>query len=206
MSVCIGLRLAAAETTETNAAAPVLGAVAMDMLDDRQVLGPGDRISYRVIEDKDEVRSLTIADSGELEVPYYGLVHAADKTSRQLALEIKILLERRLYYRATVILAVESVNRARVSGKVYVTGQVRNQGGLEIPDGEAFTVSKAILKAGGFSDFSNKKRVRLIRKTDGEKRTFIINVVDIWQKGRLEEDMAVQPDDWIVVPERLFNW
>ena len=178
----------------------------MEFLDDHQKLGPGDRVTYRVIEDQDDPRSLTVTDSGDLEVPYYGLVHAAGKTSRHLAQEIKTLLERQLYYQATVIIAVEVVNKARVNGKVYVTGQVRNSGGYEIPAGENFTVSKAILNAGGFSDFSDKKNVRLIRKTANGKQTFVVNILDIWQKGNLDKDPVVQPDDLIVVPARLVNY
>jgi polysaccharide export outer membrane protein len=178
----------------------------MDSLDDRQKLGPGDRVTYRVIEDQDEPRPLTVTDSGDLDVPYYGLVHAAGKTSRQLAREIKTLLEGKLYYQATVILAVELVNKTRVNGKVYVTGQVRNPGGYEIPSGENFTISKAILNAGGFSDFSDKKNVRLIRKLASGKQTLVVNVLEIWEKGNLDKDLAVQPDDLIVVPARLVNY
>ena len=178
----------------------------MDSLDDRQKLGPGDRVTYRVIEDQDEPRPLTVTDSGDLDVPYYGLVHAAGKTSRQLAREIKTLLEGKLYYQATVILAVEVVNKTRVNGKVYVTGQVRNPGGYEIPSGENFTISKAILNAGGFSDFSDKKNVRLIRKLASGKQTLVVNVLEIWGKGNLDKDLAVQPDDLIVVPARLVNY
>lgn len=187
---------------------PVLREAArtMDSLDDRQKLGPGDRVTYRVIEDRDEPRPLTVTDSGDLEVPYYGLVRASGKTSRQLAGEIKSLLERQLYHQATVIVAVELVNKTRVVGKVYVTGQVRNSGGYEIPAGENLTVTRAILNAGGFSDFSDKKNVRLVRKTAGGKETFVINVVNIWQKGDLDKDMVVQPDDLIVVPARLVNY
>jgi protein involved in polysaccharide export with SLBB domain len=207
--MCVGFAMhlaRAAETTETNR--PVLAEAARSMtsLDDRQKLGPGDRVTYRVIEDQDEMRSLTIADTGELEVPYFGLVPAAGKTSRQLAQEIKTLLERELYHQATVIIAVELVNKTRTTGKVYVTGQVRNKGGLEIPAGENLTVSKAILNAGGFSDFSDKRRVRLIRKTGGGTQTMVINVLEIWEKGDLKKDVVVQADDLIVVPERLVNW
>jgi len=130
----------------------------MELLDNKQPLGPGDVITYRVIEDQDEARSLTVTDSGDLDVPYLGLAHAAGKTSLQLAKEIKAHLEGKLYYQANVIIALELVNKSRVTGKVYVTGQVRNKGGFAIPAGETLTVSKAILNAGGFSDFSDKKR------------------------------------------------
>lgn len=178
----------------------------MDLVDDHHKLGPGDRVTYRVIEDQDDPRSLTITDSGDLEVPYLGLVHATGKTSLQLAKEIKALLEKQLYYQASVIIAVELINKARVTGKVYVTGQVRNKGGYEIPAGETLTVSKAILNAGGFSDFSDKKNVHLIRKTAEGKQSFTVNVLNIWERGKLEEDLVVQPDDLIVVPARLVNY
>ncbi len=178
----------------------------MDSLDDHQKLGPGDRVIYRVTEDQDEPRTVTVTDSGDLEVPYYGLVHAAGKTSLQLAKEIKALLEKKLYYQATVILALELVNKTRVTGKVYVTGQVRNQGGYDIPAGDTFTVSKAILSAGGFSDFSDKKHVRLIRKGSKGQETFVVNVLDVWDKGKVAEDLVVHPDDTVVVPKSLLNY
>src|SRR5688572_20738565 len=116
------LRAHAVETTETNAVVVSTAAGSVASLDDRQKLGPGDRVTYRVIEDQDEPRSLTVTDSGDLQVPYLGLVHAAGKTSLQLAREVKAVLEKQLYYRATVIIALEVVNKARVTGKVYVTG------------------------------------------------------------------------------------
>ena len=207
LSICIAVRfVSAADNRETNNVIQPDSATPMAALDDRQKLGPGDRVTYRVIEDQDEPRSLTITDSGELDVPYYGLVQAAGKTSRQLAQDIKGLLEQKLYYRATVILAVELANRTRTSGKVYVTGQVRNKGGFDIPAGEGLTVSKAILSAGGFSDFSDKRNVKLIRKTAEGTKTFEVNVQEIWAKGSLEKDLVVQPNDLIVVPARLMNY
>lgn len=76
-----------------------------------------------------------------------------------------------------------------------------------MPAGETMTVGKAIVQAGGFSDFSDKKNVKLVRKSgDGKTQTFVINVVEVWEKGRLEKDMVVQPDDLIVVPARLVNY
>jgi len=175
-------------------------------LEEQQKLGPGDRITYRVVEDQDDPRSLTVTDSGDVEVPYLGLVHAAGKTSLELIKEVKALLEQKLYYQATVVIAVELVNKTRVNGKVYVTGQVRNRGGYEIRAGENLTVSKAILNAGGFSDFSDKRHVRLIRKTAAGEQTYLVNVLAIWEKSKVDQDLAVEPDDTIVVPARLVNY
>src|SRR5262245_57233411 len=115
MMVFFGLRLAhAAAAAETNRLVVPDGASSIASSNLLQRLGPGDRITYRVIEDQDEPRSLAITDSGDLEVPYLGLVHAAGKSSAQLAQDVKGLLEKQLYYQATVIIAVEVVNKTRV--------------------------------------------------------------------------------------------
>jgi len=193
---------------ETNQAGRgVSGEPPSKLLDNQQKLGPGDKVSYRVIEDQDEPKPLTVTDSGHLEVPYFGLVHVAGKTTQEVAKEVKALLEKELYYQATVIVALELVNRTRTAGKVYVTGQVRNKGAFDIPGGGTMTVSKAIVAAGGFSDFSDKNHVRVTRKSaDGATQTLVINVVDIQEKGKLENDLVVQPEDMIFVPARLINY
>ena len=58
---------------------------------------------------------------------------------------------------------------SRVLGRVYVWGEVRNQGAVEIPANENLTASKAILRAGGFNDWAKKTKVKIIRaaKPDG---------------------------------------
>jgi protein involved in polysaccharide export with SLBB domain len=176
------------------------------LLDDQHKLGSGDRVSFRVIEDQDEPKSLTVTDAGDIEVPYYGLIRAGGKTCRTLAREVKKALESTHYHQATVIVAVELLNKTR--GRVYVAGQVRNPGPQEVPVGEPYTVGKAILKAGGFTDFADKKRVRLVRKQGegGGKRTFVINIFEVWEGGKTEKDLQVEPEDLIYIPERLVNF
>lgn len=179
----------------------------IEALDKTQKLGPGDRVSYRVIEDKDESKPLLVTDSGELEIPYLGRVKAVDKTCHALAQEIKSALERELYYRATVILAIDQLNKKR--GSVYLVGQVRASGPVEIPSDEIFTVSKAIMRAGGFSDFADKKRVKVTRQAapgGGASRVFTVDVNDILEKGQTEKDIKLEPGDLIFVPSRLINF
>jgi polysaccharide export outer membrane protein len=178
----------------------------MGLLDDKQQLQVGDRVSFRILEDRDEPKALTVSDTGELEVPYLGRIRAREKTCRTLAFEIKAQLEKKYYYRATVILAVDVLSKTR--GKVYVVGQVRTPGPIEISVDEVTTVSKAILRAGGFGDFADKRHVKLSRRkgAGSETVTLVIDVSEIWEKGRIESDVVVQPDDMIFVPERLFNF
>lgn len=179
----------------------------IEALDKTQKLGRGDRLSYRVIEDKEEAKPLIVTDSGELEIPYLGRVKAADKTCQQLAREVKVELEKDLYYQATVIVAIDQLNRKR--GSVYLVGQIKTAGAVEIPSDEVFTLSKAILRAGGFGDFADKKHVKITRTSqDTTKQTqiFTVDVNEILEKGQTDKDMKLEPGDLIFVPSRLINF
>jgi protein involved in polysaccharide export with SLBB domain len=155
-----------------------------------------------VVEDRDnESQRLRVNDNGELEVPYVGLVPAQGRTCRELAYSIKSLLEREYYYHATVILAIERVSE-KSRGRIYVYGSVKGQGPQEIPADESYTVSKAIIRAGGFGDFANKRKVKVTRKNGQD---FTIDLKRVIEEGRTDEDMVLQPDDQIYVPQRLIN-
>ena len=173
------------------------------VLDDKHVLEPGDRLGFRIVEDRDPAIALIVADSRELDVPYVGRVSTENKTCKQLAAELKVLLEQEYYYRATVILGVDMVNKIR--GKVYVQGSVRVQGPVELLFNEKLTAGKAILRAGGFGDFARKDKVKVIRGRTagaGEKQTIEVNMIDVLENGKTDKDVILEPDDYIVVPER----
>jgi len=138
----------------------------MDVLNDTTKLGAGDRVSFRVVEDRHEPITLVVTDSGEMEVPLIGRVKALDKTCKQLAYEIKPLFEKEYFVKATVIIGLDLVG-TKPRGKVYLTGQVRAPGVLELMPGDPMTVSQAILRAQGLADFANKREVRLVRKKEG---------------------------------------
>src|SRR5437879_6247738 len=174
----------------------------MAVLDDKKHLGPNDYVSFRVVEDRDnDSQRLRVNDNGELEVPYVGLVTAQGRTCRELAYSIKNLLEKEYYYHATVILAVDRISE-KSRGRIYVYGSVRTQGPQEIPADESYTVSKAVIRAGGFGDFANKRKVKVTRKNGQD---FTIDLKRVIEEGRTDEDMVLQPDDQIYVPQRLIN-
>jgi protein involved in polysaccharide export with SLBB domain len=192
-----------ATTVEPPTTSTVMRTNSMNVLDDKKRIGPNDFVSFRVVEDRDnESQRLRVNDNGELEVPYIGLVPASGRTWKDLAFAVKALLEREYYYHATVILALDHVSE-KSRGKVYVYGSVKGQGPQEIPPDEVYTVSKAIIRAGGFGDFADKKKIKLTRKS-GE--TVVINLKRVIEEGHTDEDVTVGPDDQIFVPQKLVNF
>ena len=86
---------------------------------------------------------------------------------------------------------------------VYVFGQVRNPGALEVKKSNIPTLVQAIAQAGGFSERAAKARVILKRKNDeGQEEEMKINVKAI-MKGN-KEDIPLKENDVVFVPETIF--
>ncbi len=189
----------------SSASGMVAGTISMDVLDNSRRIGPGDRLSYRVVQERRPPLPLAVTDSGEVEVPLIGRVRASGRTCRELAEAIKPMLQKEYFIHATVIVGLDSAS-VKSRGTVYVSGQVRSQGPIEIPAEDRLTVSKAILKAGGFAEFSDMRRVKLVRnRPDGKVETTIVDVDAVLTKGQIDKDPVLQADDRIIVPRKFIN-
>jgi protein involved in polysaccharide export with SLBB domain len=205
----LGIGQAAAQTAPRAerqlGSSAVAYTTSMNVLDDTRNLRVGDRLSVRVLEDKNPPFDLMVTDSGEVEVPLIGRIQVRDKTCKSLAYAIKTPLEREYYYKATVIVGLDQAGN-KSPGRIYVTGQVPHQGPMDIPPDETLTVSKVILRAGGFGDFANRKKVKILRTVGNTTVSKTVNCVLVFKKGRVDLDLPVEPGDTIVVPERLINF
>lgn len=201
----------AAVSAPAAAASSAAGLLNGYMADETYKLRVGDTVSFQILEDRKLGIQLTpiplvVADSGEVEVSYIGRIKAVGKTSKELAADIKAALEKDYYKQATVVLSLNLASR--ILGRVYIWGQVRAQGPLDIQVNENLTAGQAILRAGGLADFANKTKVKVVRAAgpDGQKQVFELNMADILEKGKIEKDILLQPDDFIIVPTRLINF
>jgi|UniRef100_UPI003782FFAD polysaccharide export outer membrane protein len=198
-----------AQTGAVNAGATVL--TSMEVLDNNRPISVGDTVSIRIVEDRREALQQKVAVTGEVQAPYVGLVNARGKTSRDLAYTIKRELEKNFFKTATVLIAIDQLNEkdqiaeGAIDLEFYVMfGIVAKQGKYDLPTNEDITISQAILRAGGFAQFANKERVKIVRKTPQGNKTILVNVDGIMRKGDLERDIFIRKDDVIIVEE--LNW
>jgi polysaccharide export outer membrane protein len=192
-----------------NPGAAVL--TSMDVLDNSRPISAGDTISIRILEDRREALQQVVAVTGEVQAPYVGLVHAKGKTCRDLAYTIKRELEKNFFKNATVVIAIDKLSpeeliRVREEDLDFyvVFGIVARQGKYDLPSNEDISISQAILRAGGFAQFANKEKVKVIRKTPQGNKTILVNVDGIMRRGDLERDIFIRKDDVIIVEE--LNW
>ncbi len=88
-----------------------------------------------------------------------------------------------------------------VADVVYVQGEVRTPGAIKFT--RELTVLRAIAQAGGFTPQANSKRVSLIRGGGGTKQKIEVDVFEMMRDPAAAADTVVQPDDLILVPQRL---
>jgi protein involved in polysaccharide export with SLBB domain len=199
----------------------------MTVLDDKVALEAGDRISFRVIEDRDDAVPRLVTDTGEVDFPYVGRLKVAGLTCRQVAEQLKKLLEVDYYKRATVIVGLDVIvgNSAAATQETariaWIVGQVHQEGPQELPKLLPLTVSQIILRAGGFGDFADERKVRLVHRAtapsssvkttdesldaDSAPEGQVVDVKSVFE-GRSTLDPIVQPNDLIIVPKRLINF
>jgi polysaccharide export outer membrane protein len=161
----------------------------------------GDVVSFEITEDRDPAVVRKVSATGELDIAPFGRIKVAGKTTEQAEAAIKAFLEKDYYWTATPRLALDTVNPVAVIRKILISGEVRIPGPLEIAGGEQLTLSEAILRAGNFTQWAKKDKVKLTR--GGSQQ--IYDVRKITSEGRAEADPVLQDGDRIHVEKNWFN-
>lgn len=92
-----------------------------------------------------------------------------------------------------------------IAGRIYISGQVRKQGPIDLLPNDNLTVAKAIVRAGGFTDSADKKKVLVVRASESGSATnkLELDMTEILEQGSLEKDVVLRPEDRVIVPSRL---
>lgn len=86
---------------------------------------------------------------------------------------------------------------------VYVFGQIKNPGALQVLKSHIPTLLQAIAQAGGFTERAAKGSILVKRKDEsGNERDIKVNVKDII-KGK-KKDFQLEENDVVYVPETIF--
>lgn len=154
-------------------------------------LNPGDKLTIDVYRDKDLTQSVQIRPDGKITVPLVGDVAAAGKTAMQLRDAISAGLKEYIQQPVVTVIVAETAPQV-----VYVMGEVTKPGPLVING--RLTVMQALATAGGFTDFANRKDIRVLHKTaTGLVQTFHFNYKDALDEG--SEGPTLFPGDTVIV-------
>jgi len=134
----------------------------------------------------------TVDTNGSVNLPYINKLKAEGLTPAQLARSIEQTYRtNKIYTNPNITILMQPTARF-----VNVGGAVRTP--ARIPFTEDITLLASINAAGGFNDFADQKRVRLLRGND-------VKVYDVRQFRRDPSlDVKLQPGDRVEVPQTFF--
>jgi polysaccharide export outer membrane protein len=66
------------------------------------------------------------------------------------------------------------------------------------------TVLDLVVQTGGLSPFAAGNRAKLIRTDKGGSREIRVKLDDLLNKGKVSENVVLQPGDILVIPEAWF--
>ena len=164
-------------------------AQAVPMDDHPYILGAKDQISVQIYGSADFSGTHMIRPDGKITMPFLGDVMAAGFAPLELSNIIKEKL-RKYIVDPDVSVSVSAVN----SKEFYIQGEVGKTGGfpLLVPT----RVLEALVNAGGFKDFANKKKIVIMRLT-GERLNF--NYADVIKGKKMDQNIYLKPGDIIIV-------
>ncbi|MCC7258502.1 MAG: polysaccharide biosynthesis/export family protein [Gammaproteobacteria bacterium] len=167
--------------------------------DESYLIGPGDTLQIFVWQHPDLSMTIPVRPDGKISTPLVDDMVAVGKTPGRLATDIQTRLAE---YIRTPQVSVIVTNPAGAFGQVKVIGQVRTPSGFAYREG--LRVLDVVLLAGGVTEFAAPNRSKLIRMQNGVKVEKRIRIGDLLEKGRIEENLLLQPGDVIVVPQSMF--
>lgn len=151
------------------------------------------KISGVPAEEQAQVNNVYSVDaSGSLNLPYINKIKAEGLTPAQLSASIEgAYRSNKVFTNPTITILMQPTARF-----VNVGGAVRTPS--RVPFTEDMTLLTAINAAGGFNDFADQKRVRVLRGSQ-------VTLYDVRQFRRdPSKDIRLQPGDRIEVPQSFF--
>ena len=156
-------------------------------------LAAGDKQRIEVYKDNQLSQSLQVRPDGKITLPLVGDIPAAGRTSVELRDAIAGALEEYIAKPVVTVIVTETTPQV-----IYVTGEVNKPGALPIANGQ-MSIIQAIAMAGGFTDFANKKDIRVLRKGSAGMQTLRFNYKEAIDDESRREPLPLLPGDTVIV-------
>ena len=176
-----------------NAVAASQSGALVSIDDPNYTIGAEDELSINVWKEAELTRIVPVRPDGKISLPLINDVQAAGLTPMQLRKDLQGRLKK-FIAEPQVTVVVTKMN----SRRVFVLGEVARAGAYPlIPN---MTALQALSSAGGFTQFANVKKIRILRTENGVQNILFFNYKDVVQGKHPETNVVLRAGDTIVVP------
>jgi polysaccharide export outer membrane protein len=158
---------------------------------DNYLINKGDVLEINVWKEEELTRALKVRIDGKISLPLLDDVQAAGRTP----VELKETVEQGLsefMEGPEVTVIVQKQN-----GQFYLIGEVIQAGAYPLQ--KDLTIVQALALAGGFTEWADKNKILLLRRSKGNIKRLTINYNQIVSGKSPEHNALIQPNDTIIV-------
>lgn len=156
------------------------------------VVGQGDVLHINVWKEAEISQTVVVRPDGNISLPLVNEITVAGLTPPQIQQLIAEKLKAILTNPQVTVTVVEVRSKM-----VYITGEVVKPGAYPVPT--PLNVLQLIARAGGLSQWANRKNIYVLRGGDKKNRLHF-NYKEVVQGKRSEQNIILQPGDTVVVP------
>lgn len=159
----------------------------------------GDLLEITVFKEPDMSRTARISGDGTITFPLAGVLKLSDMSVPEAETLLAEKLSEFLVKPQVTVLIKEYGNK-----QVYVLGEVKKPGSIEIPAERRITVLEAITLAGGFTELAAQDRTKILRGAGAGSQSIPVEISRITKQGDKAADVYLEPNDTVYVPQSFF--
>lgn len=204
-SACAGPRPARLPDTSPDRQAAIerrLLQTALDLKNQGQAnykIQPGDLLEIIVFKETDMNRTVRISGNGAVTFPLAGNIKLSGLSVPETETLLAERLSEFLVKPQVTVLIKEYGNK-----QIYVLGDVKKPGSIQLPAERRLTVLEAITLAGGFTDLAAPDRTKVLRNANGQNQNIQVEISRITKQGDKSADIFLEPNDTVYVPQSFF--
>jgi polysaccharide export outer membrane protein len=163
-------------------------------------IGPGDSLNIFVWRNPELTVTVPVRPDGRVSIPLVEDVVAIGKTPTSLAREYEQRLGK--YIREPLVTVIVSGFVGPIPDQVRIIGEAAQPRSL--PYRADMTVLDAMIAVGGLTRYAAGNDSVIIRTANGVQTTYAVHLRDLIRDGDISSNVALQPGDILIIPQRLF--
>ena len=164
------------------------------------IIGPGDKLNIFVWRNPELSVTVDVRPDGRLSIPLVNDVVAIGKTPTQLGNELEQRLAK--YIKEPVVTVIAEGFVGPFTEQVRVIGEAAQPRALSYSTG--MTALDAMIEVGGLTRYAAGNDAVIVRTINGRQATYSVHLDDLIKDGDVSSNVALQPGDILIIPQRLF--
>lgn len=163
-------------------------------------IGPGDELNINVWHNTELTSQVPVRPDGRITMPLIGEVVAAGKTPTNMAKELQDKLKPFIKDPIVTVSVTRSISP--FTRQIRVIGEAAQP--RAIPYSSNMTILDVMIAVGGLTKYADGDRAVIVRVSHNVQHTYHVHLDSLIRDGDIEENVAVEPGDVLIIPQRFF--